>query len=653
MQLTITNKKGVTISDGMIGLFFEDINYAADGGIYAEMIENRNFEFQRATGDWDHYTQEYNCGYGWYSEAIMEYQTETPLNQENPHYLRFTTTKLCHSFSNKAYDGILLKKHHNYKVSLYAKSETYKGNITVAVDKDGERISSILLTETVDSEWKKYEGILVANEDIRYGTFFVLLEDEGTIDFDMISMIPEDAIFGMFRRDLTELLKDMKPGFLRFPGGCVVEGNEIENRYQWKKSIGKIEQRKANWNRWAVHENKKENQYCGPYAHYNQSLGLGYYEYFLLCEYIGAKALPIVNVGLACQYQSTQKVAMNSKEFEEYIQDALDLIEFANGDNNTTWGSVRCEMGHTAPFYLEYLGIGNEQWQTEEVDYFERYERFEKEIHKRYPDIKLIGSAGPDVFSEHYTKAWEWYRLEHKNNKNLAYAVDEHYYMEPSWFLEHNDFYDSYPRDVKVLAGEYAARVSNGMNNPKANTWETALAEAAFMTGLERNADIVVMACYAPLFARINYTQWSPDLIWFDDKTAYGTPSYYVQKMYSHAMGTYTIQSFFEKEKESKCYHTISYQEEKEELIIKLVNASSKEEKIEFRIEENWKIEEEGNLVYLQADDINLFHSIETPTLLVPEETALHLSELAKNKKQEIKIKPYSFYILKVKAKRE
>src|SRR5690625_3459387 len=457
----------------------------------------------------------------------------------------------------------------------------------------------------------------------------------------MISLMPEDAVLGIFRKDLVELLRDMEPGFMRFPGGCIVEGNDLNNRYQWKLSIGEVGRRKANWSRWAVHDNCSDNHFHGPYSHYNQTLGIGYYEYFLLCEYLNAKPIPVVNVGLACQYQSSEQVPMASDEFQEYLQDALDLIEFANGAATTKWGSIRAEMGHPEPFNLEMLGIGNEQWQTEEVDFFERYRQFEQIINAKYPEIKLIGSAGPDVASETYQGAWEFYREEAKANSNFVYAVDEHYYQSVDWFLNNSNFYDDYPRDVKVFAGEYATHVSNGMNNPIANNWLAGLAEAAFLTGIERNADVVVLASYAPLLARLNYAQWSPNLIWFDDVGSYGTPSYYVQKLYATNMGDHTLESKWNQEP-ADSYQIASYDQKNKELIIKLVNSSDGVQKVAIDLTD-WTISEEGRLIQMRSDKSDAVNDLKTPKNIAPQE-----SVLSARQEFTFDMPAYSFSILRI-----
>lgn len=591
MRLKIADRKGNAVSEGMIGLFFEDINYAADGGLYAEMLENRSFEFVDCYGDKGDYYTKPAPGYGWSAEgdgAVLEFVTGSPLYRENPHYLRFTADREGAGFKNKAYRGIYLRKGEEYRVSFYARMASYTGNFTVCVKK-GDTVSAKALIEGRQDpadpwhKWIRYEAYLEAREDVDGADFVLSLDGKGIVEFDFISMMPADAVAGVFRKDLFECLKGLHPGFLRFPGGCIVEGDTLENRYRWKESVGAPEARKSNFNRWAVHGTTRENGWHTEYSHYNQTLGIGFYEYFLLCEMIGAKPLPVLNVGLACQYQSYELVEPGAPEFGEFIQDALDLIEFANGSPDTFWGGVRARMGHEEPFGLSMVGIGNEQWQTKEADFFTRYRLFEKAIHEKYPEIKLIGSAGPDIISDHYRDAWSFYRQEGAENENFCYAVDEHYYVKPEWFYDHVDFYDEYRRDVKVFSGEYAAHPENGMNNPAANTLKGALSEAAFLTGVERNADVVILASYAPLFARLGYAQWSPDLIWFDENGTYPTASYYVQKMYGENMGTVTIPM----EGQEKAlageavYVNVTLDEKTREYIVKAVNAGDTDKSLE------------------------------------------------------------------------
>ena len=555
-QIHIDPNHVVQVTPGMIGLFFEDINYNLDGGLYAELLENRNFESLRCYGIWDDYKTESDPLYAWnaLSDACLSYGTEDPVAEENPHYLKVVVKTPGAGFSNDAYDGITLKKDASYRVSFYARSEE-PVLVRLRVVEGGVPAAEVRIL-VHGAEWKQYVGMMTASLDVVGGKFTVELLQAGEIDFDWFSLMPEDAVLGVFRKDLFEKLRDIKPGFMRFPGGCIIEGNNLANRYQWKRTIGPMEHRIYNWNRWAVHgmphkgEPEWEYTFESPYSHYGQTYGVGFYEYFLLCEAIGAKAVPVLSVGLACQYQSTELVPIDTPEFQEFIQDALDLIEFANGDVTTTWGAKRAAMGHPAPFGLDRIGIGNEQWQSEFQDFFERYEAFEKAIHAVYPGFKLIGSAGPNVISSHYTDAWEWIRrrtaerIEQTGVQDFTYAIDEHYYVPPKWLYDNVHFYDNYPRDVKVFSGEYAAHIdglARRFNQEAANCFEGALAEAAFLTGVERNADVVVMASYAPLIARAGWAQWSPDLIWCNGSTSYGTPSYYVQKLYSLYMAEQSL----------------------------------------------------------------------------------------------------------------
>lgn len=597
MELKISAARRATIQPDMIGLFFEDINYAADGGLYAEMIENRSFEFVRASGDAKDYYFEYDGLYGWGAypkdaPICLRTMQGSPLSEENPHYLRVTTRQPKTGFCNQGYGGIALKQGMDYHITFFARCVSYQSNFRVEIVKDGkcyafDEVSCEAYSEETYNYFRRYHLNLHADENITGATFVLLLTGEGTVEFDFISMFPKDAVAGIFRKDLFDALKALKPGFLRFPGGCIVEGNTLSNRYRYKDSLTEPWNRKNNWNRWAVHENCRENNFCGKYSHYNQTLGLGYYEYFLLCELIGAKPLPVMNVGFACQYQSTEQIAITSPEFAMFVQDTLDLIEFANGDTNTIWGAMREEMGHPEPFGLTLLGIGNEQWQTEQADFFERYMAFEQAIHDHYPYIRLIGSAGPDITSARYTAAWDFYR-EHADKKDFVYAVDEHYYVKPEWLYDHVDFYDNYPRDVKVFSGEYAAHPKSGMNRPDANTLEGALSEAAFLTNLERNADVVVMASYAPLFARLDYAQWSPDMIWFDETKVYPTASYYVQQLYSCNMGNVTLDTFGQEKEAAKegLYYSVSYGEKEAEVILKIVNANEEARAVQVQVEE-------------------------------------------------------------------
>lgn len=617
MNIQISNEKKVKINPSMIGLFFEDINYAADGGLYAEMIENRSFSFVKAMGDFGDYFTEPAPLYAWSFEGFNDNQVKvvsgSPLSESNNNYLRLICEKKGNSVFNKGYEGLCLKKDELYNVLIWARTVSFEGDFIVNAVKDGnsfgtQRISSIEFCDEKYNFWKLYSFSFKAIDDVRGAKFNLSFEGTGVIEIAYVSLIPESAVYGIFRKDLYDLLKELKPGFIRFPGGCIVEGNTLSSRYNFKETLKPTWDRKTNWNRWAVHGNNKDNNYESRYAWYNQTYGMGFYEFFLLCESIKAKPLPVLNVGFACQYQSKEMVAIDSAEFKEFLQDALDLIEFANGSPNSKWGSVRAKMGHLEPFNLECIGIGNEQWQTETADFFERYCAFEKTIHEVYPDIKLIGSAGPDITSERYTAAWNFYRA-NKNKKNFAFALDEHYYVKPEYLFEHNDFYDNYDRDIKVFSGEYAAHPACDMNRPDANTLWGALSEAAFLTGVERNADVVVLASYAPLFARLNYAQWSPDMIWFDDEKAYGSPSYYVQKMYANNMGDYTLKLYgLDEAVKEGVYYSLSFDSKAKEYILKIIN--SNEFEIPINLCGDVKMKKEVRAITLTGSEKNSCNSV-------------------------------------------
>lgn len=655
LPMKIGRKYGTKISQEMIGLFFEDINFAADGGLYAEMIENRSFEAREAHGTPGNFYAVDDCGYAWkpvYEDGeaapVMQYVTGTPLSTVNPHYLRFTANAAGQGFANQAYDGIYLEKGESYKVSFYARCVSYKGeNFDIDIRKNGKKyaqgqikavqqipylpfadlkmdfelkygdfakkMAEIKKMDTTDMsrehQWNYYELELVAEETVRGAEFVVALDAPGVVEFDLISMVPKSAVAGVFRKDLFEALKSMQPGFIRFPGGCIVEGISLENRYQWKQTVGELKDRKYMPNLWAFDDDrsKTDMDVMRPTsAHYGQSYGLGFYEYFVLCELLGAKPLPVVGIGAACQFRSTEMFDIDSEEFKQCIQDALDLIEFANGPVDSRWGSLRAKMGHPQPFNLEMIGVGNEQWETQCVDFYERHCCFEKAIHAVAPDMKLIGSAGPIIDLPVFNEAWNFYRQGENEKEGFCYAVDEHYYVPHKWMYENIDFYDNYPRNVAVFAGEYAAHTEK-----KENNMESALAEAAFLTGVEKNADVVKLASYAPLFNRIGHSQWQPDMIWFDDVNVYLTPNYYVQKMYANHLGDHTLQmdEAVAKLRKQNIYISVSEtapaDEKKSEIIIKAVNAKDADFELPLTDEAGHAIEATGRAWILEANGEN------------------------------------------------
>lgn len=643
--MKISNTKGNLIPSELFGLFFEDINFAADGGLYAEMIENRSFEAKEGFGNPNNFYTIEDCGYAWSSysknensEPVLQYIMGTPLSEVNPHYLRVTATEPGQGFSNKAYDGICMTKGSKYQVSFYARCVEYSGeNFQVSIHKDGKEYATgsvkaitpvpylpfadltiempaafgdfAKLCEKIQSmdpekhcrynDWIKYEVTITAEENVSGAIFSIVLEDSGVVEFDLISMMPEDAVAGIFRKDLFQALYDMKPGFIRFPGGCIVEGISLENRYRWKATVGELKDRKYIPNLWAFDDDRTKTSLNvqRPDAHYGQSFGIGFYEYFLLCELLGAKPLPVLNIGAACQFRSTELVPIGSEAFQEYVQDALDLIEFANGPVDSKWGSLRAEMGHPAPFNLEMVAIGNEQWESKYFDLFDRYRIFEKAIHEVYPEMKLVGTAGPTLDLPMTDLAWEFHRKEDETNKMFCYAVDEHYYVSPQWMYDHVAHYDNYPRTVGVFAGEYAAHTTE-----KENNMESALSEAALLTGIERNADVVKLASYAPLFNRIGHTQWTPDMIWFDDENVYLTPNYYVQKLFSVYKGKYIMPLDGQEKtlRENNIYVSLTLSETGE-YILKAVNAGNTDYELDLQDALGQSVAVDAAIITLEA----------------------------------------------------
>lgn len=516
------NAKGARIPSTMYGLFFEDINYAADGGLYAEKVKNRSFDFPQPL-------------MGWNAFGKVEVRNDGPF-ERNPNYVRLSPaghTDKHTGLDNEGFFGVSYEKGENYRFSVWARvPDGGKSKIRVELEDPasmGEKQEmAVAEIEVSGKEWKKYTATLTPKETVAKGKLRVFLnKPETTVDLEHVSLFPEDTWNGHengLRKDLAQKLADLKPGVFRFPGGCIVEGTDLDTRYQWKNTIGPVENRPVNENRWHYTFRHRF------FPDYFQSYGLGFYEYFLLSEEIGAEPLPVLNVGLSCQYQNRDpKAHVPLDSLQPYIDDALDLIEFANGPADSKWGKVRAEMGHPEPFNMKYIGIGNEQW---DADYTTRLEPFIKAIRAKYPDVKIVGSSGPDSEGKKFDYLWpEMKRLK-------ADLVDEHFYRPEKWFLEQGNRYDNYDRKgPKVFAGEYACHGKG----KKWNHFNAALLEAAFMTGLERNADIVEMATYAPLFAHVEGWQWRPDMIWFDNFRSMPTASYYVQQLYGINKGDQVV----------------------------------------------------------------------------------------------------------------
>lgn len=551
----------VSMSDTLYGLFFEDINYGADGGLYAELLQNHSFEYEdilnpRTT---DHYNGwGFNLSAG--AKGTATVQTESPLNENNPTYMRVTCTDGEYRFANLGYQsstfsgGIPVEEGKSYRCFVWMRNAgDFDGQVEIALTKRTGKSLAVPKRFTLTDEWQKYE-LTFQSSYTEDAVLSFILHGTGAIDIDMASLIPADAYGadwpnGGLRADLVQALKELHPSFLRFPGGCVTEGSYYRsNFYDWKDTVGPIEQRRENFNTWG----------------YMQSYGLGYFEYFMLAEAIGAVPLPVVHSGLLCQARDVKEAPLTIEETEAYAQDILDLIEFANGGTDTPWGALRAEMGHPEPFGLKYLGIGNENW---DQVYWDRFDILYRAVKEAYPEMEIISSAGPVAEGALPDSAWRTIRAKYPDT-----IVDEHYYMGGDWFLSHVDRYDSYPRTTRVFVGEYAAHEAAQANGRRPNSLYSALCEAAYMTGLERNSDVVVMASYAPLMARDGMQQWTPDMIWFNAREVLLTPNYHVQAMFAATVGDQVVDSRYEGVNQL-IYHVVTRTEDK--LYVKLVNVSA------------------------------------------------------------------------------
>lgn len=600
---------GASIAPAMFGVFYEDINFAADGGLYPERLKNRSFEFHEPLAGW---AKRERGG----ADGELTIGTDRPLNGNNPHYLRLRVHVPGGGFGvlNTGFRGIGLHGGAEYVVSAYAR-RTGAGPQTVRIVLQDERGTPLAEASLgpFTGEWQRHEAVIVPSAASARAQFLLWVDRAGELDLDMVSLYPRDTWHNRpngLRRDLVQLLADLKPGFLRFPGGCIVEGRRLALRYQWKTTVGDVAERRVLINRWA-----DENDRVAP--DYYQSFGLGFFEYFQLAEDLGASPLPILNCGMACQFNSGEMATLD--DLDTYIQDALDLIEFANGPASTRWGGLRARMGHPAPFGMRMLGIGNEQWGAR---YLERYERFASVLSARHPEIALVSSAGPFASGERFEFLWGRLR-ELKTD-----FVDEHYYMPPAWFLANATRYDTYDRSgPAVFAGEYAAHTPGAGGQGRRNNWQAALAEAAFLTGLERNADVVRMASYAPLLAHVEAWQWAPNLIWFDNLRAFGTPSYYVQQLFGRHAGTRILPVAINGHvaaAQRGLYASAALDERTNEVIVKVVNAEAGAKSVRVALE-GLDLRGTGRVLVLSSTDLSAENSLEQPTRVAPAESSVAL----------------------------
>lgn len=600
------DQPGARISPALWGIFFEDINFGADGGLYAELVKNRSFDFPEPLMGWSRISPSHARG-----ELSIEH--DSPFAPANPNYLRIASRATApFGVANEGFRGMGVRQGEAYHFSAQVRSVSGSPALRVALySAHGHLLDSVQLPD-ITSAWTKHAAVLRPASTDATARLYILVEGTGVVDIDMVSLFPEHTWrnrAGGLRADMVQLLADLKPGFLRFPGGCIVEGSELAYRYQWKHTVGPLEDRKLVINRWNYEFLHR------PAPDYYESFGLGFFEFFQLCEDIGAQPLPIINCGMACQFNSCELVPLD--QLGPYVQDALDLIEFANGPADSTWGRVRARMGHPEPFTMNMIGVGNEQWGPQ---YVERYQVFAAAIKARYPELQLVAATGSDATIFPNGKAeieylWsQWRTLQPE-------IVDEHFYRNPEWFAENANRYDSFDRTgPRVFVGEYAAQ-SVGVASPdNRNNWKTALSEAAFMTGLERNADVVVMSCYAPLFGHTQAWQWTPNLIWCDNLRAYGTPNYYVQKAFSTNRGDVVLPVHWSggpTAAEPACFASAARDELAGEIILKVVNTGAEPVTAALEIDGANRLKSTG-LALTLSGELTAENSLEEPRKVAP-----------------------------------
>ena len=611
-----TKKLGAPVQPTMYGIFFEDINYAADGGLYAELVKNRSFEFPNAFTGWD-------------ISGKVTLMNDGPF-ERNPHYVRLAPSG--HSdrhtmIENHGFFGMGVKGGQEYRFSVWArvpdggKAKLWVDIVDNATMDEDQKLGNAGV-EVSGSEWKKYTAIIKPKRTFAKAHLRVWGDSKVTTDLEHVSLFPVDTWKGRengMRKDLAQALCDMHPGVFRFPGGCIVEGTDLATRYQWKNTVGPVENRPLNENRWHYTFTSRY------YPDYFQSYGLGFFEFFQLCEDFGSEALPVISCGLSCQFQNPDPtkpgVHVAIEDLEPYIQDALDLIEFANGPADSKWGKVRADMGHPAPFNLKFLGVGNEQWDYDDAHggygpvFTARLKKFSDAIRKKYPNIKLIGTTGPN------SEGWDFDLLQPRMKELKVDLYDEHYYRNEEWFLTHGLRYDSYDRKgPKVFAGEYAC---HGSNKHKWNHYYTSLLEAAHMTGIERNADIVHMATYAPLFAHVEGWQWRPDAIWFDNLRMFKSVSYYVQQLYAMNKGTNVLQLTMDKKPvagqpgQDGLFASSVWDANTGEVIIKVVNTSDKTQPISIQLQ-GMKGARTAQTITLSHKGMDDENTLDNPEKIIP-----------------------------------
>ena len=637
-------KAGAPVQSTMYGIFFEDINYAADGGLYAELVKNRSFEFP-------------NNYAGWIISGKVSLRNDGPFDK-NPHYVRLAPSghRDKHTMiENEGFFGIGVKANEEYRFSVWARvpdggtAKLWIDLVENATMRDDQKIGNAGL-DISGKEWKKYSVVLKPKRSFDKAHLRIWGDSKVTTDVEHVSLFPVDTYKGHengMRKDLATALEQLHPGVFRFPGGCIVEGTDLATRYQWKNSVGPVENRPLNENRWHYTFTHRY------FPDYFQSYGLGFYEYFLLSEEIGAEPLPVLNVGMSCQFQNDIKheneVHVPLDQLQPYIDDCIDLIDFANGDPATNkWAKLRADMGHPEPFNLKFLGVGNEQWDYKDNPAFtKRLKIFIEAIRKVHPEIKLIGTTGPN------SEGWDFDLLQPRMKELGCDLYDEHFYRNEQWFLNSGKRYDNYDRSKKapkVFAGEYACHGKG----KKWNHCETSLYEAAFMTDLERNADLVHMATYAPLFAHVEGWQWRPDMIWYDNTRMFKSVSYYVQQMYSTNKGTNVLkltmngQPVAGQEGQNGLFASSVLDKNEGTIIVKVVNTSKTPQNVSINLN-GLKGELAAETITLTYNDMDAENTLDNPNRIVPTKGNLTCAAGKKNTVINDQLPAMAFRIYKVK----
>ncbi len=622
--LNINTQNSKPISQNLIGIFFEDINYSADGGLYAELIQNRDFEYSHLDRN------EWNAKSYWELKGegtTFDIATDQPIHANNSHYAVLNTTQPGAALQNNGFDGIVLKQGDKYNLSLFLKSLNGKNQRVKVQLLDGDKVLA-QTTLTASTAWKQLKATLKATASVEKATLSIQPQTAGKLAIDFVSLFPQKTFKGRkngMRPDLAQTLADLHPRFVRFPGGCVSHGNGLENMYRWNATIGPLWERKGQSNLWGYH----------------QSLGIGFYEYFQFCEDIGAEPLPVLPAAVPCQNSSRggfgQQGGLPWEQMDDYAQELLNLIEWANGDPKTSkWAKLRLEAGHPKPFNLKMIGVGNEDLISDVFE--ERFIYLNKRIKEKYPDIQVVGTVGPFFEGSDYEAGWE---LARKENIDI---VDEHYYVNPGWYIHSQNYYDKYDRKgTKVYLGEWASR---------GNQLENALAEALHITNLERNADVVIMSSYAPLLAKHGHTQWNPDLIYFNNTSVMPTVNYQVQKLCGNNSGSQYIYSnlkvdaiSMERNQEVARYNeaaskrissSVVKDEKTGDLILKLVNITPVPADLQIDFD-NW----EG---YASEAELSVISGNPSDRDNKPNQTTLSVSE-----KFSYQLPAYSFSVIRLK----